>query len=115
VSKTITVFIPYQDKNMVFLQAEMLIDESDYSLFSDSRLCVFQSIYTNYACCGTKQIHRIIMGHPQGLVVHHKNRNGLDNRRENLLVLTYKEHRRLHMQEQLLDPTLPRPGRKKKP
>ncbi len=35
-------------------------------------------------------MHRFLMGSPKGLFVHHKNHNGLDNRRENLLVVTPK-------------------------
>jgi AP2 domain len=35
-----------------------------------------------------KYLHRIIMGHPIGLNIDHKNHNGLDNRRDNLRVAT---------------------------
>jgi hypothetical protein len=33
-------------------------------------------------------MHRLIMDPPSKLVVHHRNNNGLDNRRENLVVVT---------------------------
>lgn len=41
-------------------------------------------------------MHRQIMHCPDGMVVHHKNRNGLDNRKENLELMTEKQHAQLH-------------------
>lgn len=35
---------------------------------------------------GTVQLHREVMGHPQGHVIDHKNGNALDNRRQNLRI-----------------------------
>ena len=40
----------------------------------------------------TIRLHRWIMNAPKGFEVHHKNGNSLDNRRENLEVLTPEEH-----------------------
>jgi len=39
-----------------------------------------------------KRLHRIIMGDPEDLVVDHINRNPLDNRRENLRIVTKQEN-----------------------
>lgn len=49
-----------------------------------------------YACTTIKgkkvYLHRLIMGNPDGLVVDHLNQQTLDNRRENLQVVTQKEN-----------------------
>lgn len=37
-------------------------------------------------------MHRLIMNCPRGLIVHHKNRNTLDNRKSNLIIMTPEEH-----------------------
>jgi len=42
--------------------------------------------------------HRIIMGCPRGLTVHHIDFNVWNNRLENLQILTNKEHLRIHLQ-----------------
>lgn len=39
-------------------------------------------------------LHRLLKGEPVGMHVHHRDRNGLNNTRENLEVLTPGEHRR---------------------
>ena len=41
-------------------------------------------------------MHRQIMHCLKGFVVHHINRDTLDNRKENLLVMTESQHRELH-------------------
>ena len=41
-------------------------------------------------------MHRQIMHCPTNLVVHHKNHNGLDNRKENLQNMSKEEHYSLH-------------------
>ena len=46
---------------------------------------------------GKVRMHRIILGAPKGVWVHHKNRDGLDNRRANLCLSTpsYNSHLRV--------------------
>tara|TARA_R110002153_G_scaffold160823_1_gene313155 strand:+ start:191 stop:676 length:486 start_codon:yes stop_codon:yes gene_type:complete len=39
-----------------------------------------------------KRLHRIIMGDPEGLVIDHINRNPLDNRRDNLRIVSRQEN-----------------------
>lgn len=38
------------------------------------------------------QMHNVIMKTPTGSVVHHKNGCGLDNRKQNLVICTWKRH-----------------------
>lgn len=52
-------------------------------------------------CLSDRLVHRAIAQHTlgkdiRGKVVHHKNYNKLDNRPENLQVMTEEEHRALH-------------------
>ena len=37
-------------------------------------------------------MHRFIMNPPEGMIIHHINGNGLDNRKSNLYVCSYREH-----------------------
>ena len=41
-------------------------------------------------------MHRDVMNTPEGLVTHHINFCGLDNRKQNLRIMTNSEHLRLH-------------------
>ncbi len=41
-------------------------------------------------------MHRQITHCPNDMVVHHVNRNGLDNRKENLELMTEKQHHQFH-------------------
>lgn len=41
-------------------------------------------------------MHRMVAKTPSGYVCHHRNRNSLDNRHNNLLNMTRKEHEKLH-------------------
>jgi hypothetical protein len=43
--------------------------------------------------------HRVVMGRPAGMEVHHKNRVRDDNRPENLMILTPEQHALLHAKE----------------
>jgi len=92
-----------------------LVDDEDAAIFKDSRKYLYRGKGTNYVVCKlagerrSVQAQRIIMGEPLGFVVHHVNGNGLDNRKCNLLVMTHKDHIRLHMKLN------PRPSTKGKP
>lgn len=46
-------------------------------------------------------MHRLIMEPPQGYVVHHRNGDGLDNRRRNLAVLWQEQHQDIHDADRL--------------
>lgn len=46
-------------------------------------------------------MHRLIMGAPTGIHVHHQNNNGLDNRKVNLELLEPRDHSRKHAPGQI--------------
>lgn len=77
---------------------EILVDEDDLP-----RILVISSWWNIierktdkkvYTCldCATVYLHRVITGCPEGLVVDHKNGNGLDNRKSNLRVCTQQDN-----------------------
>lgn len=82
-----------------------LTDTEDLNLVKQERKYY---LHCNHVCSKEKVwIHRLIMGLPklegrlkaEDLVVHHINRNPLDNRKSNLIVLTQEEHMELHSRE----------------
>ena len=50
---------------------------------------------TKHGKTKTIRLHREIMATPEGMETHHKNRNSLDNRRENLVNVTPERHRQI--------------------
>ena len=88
----------------------MLCDDNDYLLFKHMKIC------TNYGDGKPKYartwsfirskekgkkgnnkcvlIHKLLIKCPPGMVIDHINRNGFDNRRENLRVVSQKENSR---------------------
>lgn len=63
---------------------------------SESSPLLYVEFKRNGRTCG---IHRFLMGSPAGMVVDHRNGDGLDNRRENLRVCTHAQNmqnRRMH-------------------
>ena len=81
-----------------------VIDSEDADRISGYKWYVRRTRYNCYAyrikiTNGKKfmvWMHRQIMHCPNNMVVHHKNHNGLDNRKENLDLMTEKSHRELH-------------------
>lgn len=75
---------------------EVSVDGIDLHILSGHVWHVVRGKNTSYAAArrGRKTIylHRLIMGEPIGMEVHHKNGNGLDCRRENLEVVTHKKN-----------------------
>ena len=73
-----------------------LVSAEDYEDYVDGYRFKLDSGYVKYS--GTKDglirkyLHRIIMGEPEGFVVDHINRNPLDNRRENLRIVSHQEN-----------------------
>lgn len=76
-----------------------LVDEKDYDRLSKHKWYAAKSTYTFYAqrevrINGTRltiSMHREILGliHGDGRIPDHRNRDGLDNRKENLRIVTY--------------------------
>lgn len=66
-----------------------IVDAEDFEILSENR---WQRSPSGYATRGTHvggkpitiSMHRVIMNVPDGVNVHHKNNNGLDNRKSNL-------------------------------
>jgi hypothetical protein len=75
---------------------KVLIDDCDQSRVAGYRWRLEVSGYVVASDRGhTVLLHRLIMGAPPGLHVHHDNEDTLDNRRENLKVLLPSEHSRI--------------------
>ena len=97
VNKTVKVFVDSPKNGRL----EVLIDREDLDLVNafEGTLTVNRSGKNHYAIlaqqtgkkCWTK-LHRLIINAPPGKIVHHKNHNTLDNRKENLEVKTQAEH-----------------------
>lgn len=75
-----------------------LIDDEDFDLVMSvnkrwvctcTRGIWYAQAYRDYS---TVNMHRVIMGEPEGMDVHHRNGDTLDNRRSNLAILTRQEH-----------------------
>ena len=79
-----------------------LVDDEDYELVSQYKWLVIPKSYTNYASRTIKlqdkptsqAMHRLIMGleHGDKRQIDHINHNGLDNRRNNLRIVTCQEN-----------------------
>jgi hypothetical protein len=73
-----------------------LIDDADFDLVKMHRWSAVHNGKLWYAIRSMRDsdrsknlsMHRAIMNAPRGMVVHHINGNGLDNRRENLVLMT---------------------------
>jgi len=75
----------------------ILADDTDYRLLRDYswyvNRCGGGRLYAQARISGSSKrvsMHRLLMDPPDDLVVHHKNNNGLDNRRANLQVTTQR-------------------------
>ena len=85
-------------KGTLFLRHErvtyqVLFDMDDVDLIKSSKWKVNKD---GYVYCSYGMLHRLLMGSPEGKHVHHKNCNKLDNRKQNLQVLSPSEHSRIH-------------------
>ena len=77
-----------------------LVDDEDYDLLSDYSWYAFIRKHTVYARThvykdGLRKnmsMHRMILNPPDGMEVDHLNHNGIDNRRQNISVVTRSEN-----------------------
>jgi hypothetical protein len=78
-----------------------ILDQKDYERLSKFKWYIKGSFGKFYAAINYKydskqtktvSMHREIMSAPAGLLVDHKNRDGLDNRRANLRLATYSQN-----------------------
>lgn len=77
----------------------VIVDDCDYDVVSSIKWYLHRGANTNYAKSnvytnGHQLMHRLITNCPKGMEVDHINFNGLDNRRENLRIVTHKENKR---------------------
>ena len=77
---------------------EVLLDPEDYEKCEKLgyKITVYKKIKdtTYYAKIKGLSLHRFIMNCPKDKIIDHKNHNGLDNRKCNLRICTYKENNR---------------------
>jgi len=87
-----------------------IIDAADFdkvSLYKWRAVKYHRSYYarSTHKTTGEKchrSMHRLIAGTKKELVCHHRNRNTLDNRRDNLLNLTKNGHKFIHLNNSLI-------------
>lgn len=81
-----------------------LVDDPDFEIVSRFKWHAKSDKKTFYAARSvrrpdgtrfTQRMHNLIMNTPSGFEVHHSNGFGLDNRHENLKVVSQAEHKRL--------------------
>ncbi len=84
-----------------------IVDDEDFAELVKYRWCAIKSYNTYYAVRNsprsygkrhTIRMHAVILNPPQGMIIDHINGNGLDNRRENLRVVTTRQNQQnLHI------------------
>jgi hypothetical protein len=66
-----------------------LVDDADFDWLNEYKWCADVRSHTVYAVrSGSVLMHRMIMNHPVGMTVDHKDRNGLNDQRSNLRLAT---------------------------
>lgn len=89
------VFIPVYGRGRV-LRGYTAVDERDAELVRELRMHMI-GLYVCASLRGERcLLHRLLTDAEPGYEVHHINGNPLDNRRENLEVLTPEAHRARH-------------------
>jgi hypothetical protein len=90
-------YFTMENKTIVFHVAthkygikDVYIDNTDFDLISQYKISISKDnhAHTFYAKTKNGSVHKLIMNPLSGMVVDHINKNGLDNRKENLRVVT---------------------------
>ena len=89
-SQKIVFFIDDEDYDRVSKHTWHIVD-CKYNYYVRRTIRVGKSFKHQY-------LHRLIMGEPEGLQVNHKNKDTLDNRRQNLEIVTQQQNLK-HMRE----------------
>ena len=93
-----TATIPLHDGQICIIDACNLEWLSCYSWLAVKKMKSWYA-YTMVQGPRTKRrvaMHRMVNKTPSRKVCHHRNRNGLDNREENLIAMDKTQHRKLH-------------------
>ncbi len=74
-----------------------IVDDDDYAKFGHLKFFSKRSTTKDYAVRSVakgkcQRLHNLIMCPPEGLIVDHKNGDGLDNRRANLRIVTRSQN-----------------------
>ena len=76
-----------------------IVDDDNFDMVNQFKWCAARSSSGTWYAIRSKSkintqisMHRLIMGHKEGFIIDHKNRNGLFNTRENLRFCTFSEN-----------------------
>lgn len=91
--KTITI------KSRVYGDHEMIIDDDKFNIVSSMHINIIPNLAGNLYARTTQNgkpiyLHRLLLNAPKNMTVDHINHNTLDNRIENLLLVTQRENLR---------------------
>jgi len=99
--------IPIDSKNHGTMN--VLIDIEDESIFMSRKWYIYKSCGNFYAISNDRNhknatsLHKLLFNPPIGFEVDHRNRNGLDNRRDNIRIVTRtqnSQNRKVHSNNQ---------------
>jgi hypothetical protein len=84
-------------KQIVVSSSLIFVDDDDYErLMCFNWHIVKTNDWTQYACCRIKgkafQMHRMILDVQSGMIVDHKDHNGLNNQKSNLRICTVRQN-----------------------
>jgi len=77
---------------------KILIDDADEIIYNQHKWHICKNKFGEMYIQNNKKqmLHRILLNAKRGEIVHHQNLITIDNRRYNLLKISYSEHQRIH-------------------